>query len=418
MQKQDQNISEQNSNWIKTIKKLHFLIKPSSLFFAVISHSFLLKKNQHSLFVVSDNETIKEILIQYQENIIHEFNKLFNENISTLIVQTINEEHEIIKKHEIISNFKKEEQNENEFDWKYFFNDKAISQIINFINNNDIKLLLITGEANSGKSFLLERILEYLRRNNKTANQYDLSSFNFLVDDTKKENNAFFLIDNIEELSDKKTKNLIYSISLNNNKFIATFKNISTTFIQNLRINQINYISINLLTINKATVDKILKQKIKFTIYPDAYDILLNYLFTNPKEIDNLLRAINLFYEQNNNKIVYKKDIDNILKSLDIDISTKNVDKSINKILSYLNITYKELIGTCRERKYVIARSLVAYYLKNTYDYTFEHISFILKKKSHSTIINLIKYYKNKLMNNLEIKKIINILNIDNNINI
>ena len=418
MQKQDQNISEQNSNWIKTIKKLHLLIKPSSLFFAVISHSFLLKKNQHSLFVVSDNETIKEILIQYQENIIREFNKLFNENISTLIVQTRNEEHEIIKKHEIISNFKKEEQNENEFDWKYFFNDKAILQIINFINNNDIKLLLITGETNSGKSFLLERILEYLRRNNKTANQYDLSSFNFLVEDTKKENNAFFLIDNIEELSDKKTKNLIYSISLNNNKFIATFKNISTTFIQNLRINQINYISINLLTIDKATVDKILKQKIKFTIYPDAYDILLNYLFTNPKDIDNLLRAINLFYEQNNNKIVYKKDIDNILKSLNIDISTKNVDKSINKILSYLNITYKELIGNCRERKYVIARSLVAYYLKNTYDYTFEHISVILNKKSHSTIINLIRYYKNKLMNNLEIKKIINILNIDNNINI
>ena len=181
---------------------------------------------------------------------------------------------------------------------------------------------------------------------------------------------------------------------MNNNKFIATFKNISTTFIQNLRINQINYISINLLTINKATVDKILKQKIKFTIYPDAYDILLNYLFTNPK------------------------DIDNILNSLDIDISTKNVDKSINKILSYLNITYKELIGNCRERKYVIARSLVAYYLKNTYDYTFEHISLILNKKSHSTIINLIRYYKNKLMNNLEIKKIINILNIDNNINI
>ncbi|MBO6042264.1 hypothetical protein J6P52_03805 [bacterium] len=76
----------------------------------------MLKKNQHTLFVVSDNETIKEILIQYQENIIHEFNKLFNENISTLIVQTRNEEHEIIKKDEIISNFKKEEQNENEFD--------------------------------------------------------------------------------------------------------------------------------------------------------------------------------------------------------------------------------------------------------------------------------------------------------------
>ena len=107
---------------------------------------------------------------------------------------------------------------------------------------------------------------------------------------------------------------------------------------------------------------------------------MLNYLFTNPKEIDNLLRAINLFYEQNNNKIVYKKDIDNILKSLDIDISTKNVDKSINKILSYLNMSYKELIGTCREKICYCSQFSNILFKKNKYIYMFERICFILKK--------------------------------------
>ena len=412
MQKQEQNISEQNLAWIKTIKKLQSLIKPSSLFFAIISHSFLIKQTPTDLYIIAENKTIMEVLMQFQKKIINQFNELFNTNISNLFINTKNEKQEFNEKNNIneetIEKEKSEAQKtENVFDWKYFFNDKAIQQILNFINNSNTKLLLITGNTNSGKSFLLERILQYLRTNNKTANQYDISSFNFLIDDTKKENDSFFLIDNIEELSEKKTKNLIYSVSLNNNKFIATSKNITQFFLQNLLINQIPYMSINLLSINKLTVDKILKQKIKFTIYPDAYEILLNYLISNPKDIDNLLRSINLFYEQNNNKIVYKKDIDNILKVLDIDISTKNVDKSINKILSYLDVTYEQLLGSCRQRKYVIARSLIAYYLKNTYDYTFQHISQILNRKSHSTIINLLNYYKNKLMNNSEIKNII-----------
>ena len=104
--------------------------------------------------------------------------------------------------------------------------------IKSFINGND-QTLFIYGQKNAGKSFLLDRILEYLRINcKKIVEKFNSSTINYI--DTEKEP-MYVLIDNIEDFSDQKIT-FLFELILHSkkNKFIITCNSLPNKLIDQL----------------------------------------------------------------------------------------------------------------------------------------------------------------------------------------
>ena len=134
---------------------------------------------------------------------------------------------------------------------------------------------------------------------------------------------------------------------------------------------------------------------------------MIDFLLNDPKSIDRLLSTIELFYQQNNQKVISKSDIDMLLQILDIDLKTRKVDKLIKDIANKLNVSIEAIRSENRSKKYVTARSIVAYILRRKKNMTLTDIGKYLNRSSHSTIINLINFYEQKLVDNVDISRIV-----------
>ncbi|MBO6103702.1 hypothetical protein J6P04_01385 [bacterium] len=223
------------------------------------------------------------------------------------------------------------------------------------------------------------------------------------------------MIDNIEDFSEQKIS-FVFELILHSkkNKFIITCHSLPNKLIDQFIVHKKYYKTINLIPINRITIDKILKNNIKFAVYPEAYTLMIDFLLNDPKSIDTLLSAIELFYQQNNQKVISKSDIDMLLQILNIDLTTKKVDKLIKEIANKLNVSIEAIRSENRSKKYVTARSIVAYILRKKKNMTLTEIGKYLNRSSHSTIINLINFYEQKLVDNVDISNIVDKVDISN----
>ncbi|MBO7084883.1 hypothetical protein J6W20_03090 [bacterium] len=242
--------------------------------------------------------------------------------------------------------------------------------------------------------------------------KFNSSTINYI--DSKKEP-MYILIDNIEDFSEQKI-NFVFELILHSkkNKFIITCHSLPNILIDQFIVHKKYYKTVNLIPINRITIDKILKNNIKFAVYPEAYALMIDYLLNDPKSIDTLLSTIELFYQQNNQKVISKSDIDMLLQILDIDLKTKKVDKLIKEIANKLNVSIEAIRSENRSKKYVTARSIIAYILRKKKNMTLTEIGKYLNRSSHSTIINLINFYEQKLVDNVDISNIVNTVDISN----
>lgn len=405
MKKIEQNISELNVFWKKTLKKLSSLIKPLQIISLLINETRIVEISDGKIFLNCDNESLKKIIKNNSEKILMQFKSISEmQNINEIIfdsnIKTV--------KNEEIANI----SNKEKFNWLYFNADESLKKIENFILNKNAKknVLIIQGEKNSGKSFLLEQILRFIRFFKNKGNIFTLSTFSYLINIDMNVVDNFFLYDNIESLPNNKIDELFKVMANKRNFFILSTS--LTDFIDNKIFKKIDNKSVDIVNLNvidNDSIDKIIKSRIKFTIYPTSYSLLISYLKNNPKDIDNLLSTINLFYKQNDEKIVYKRDIDNVLKMLNIDTTSVDVEKVLKTVAQKLDLRVADLLSQSRKRKYIVARSLVAYVLRNKYKLSLKEIGYKLNKKSHSTIINLLDFYNNRLIDNVEISNIYNI---------
>ena len=403
MQNIEQIRYDLKSWWINSLKNLQYLKMPKQLFFNLIKNVFPVKLENNILYLHCPNTVLAHAIDQYRDAILNELKK--NKDLSDLKSIFIdNKSVDKTTKQDVDNSEEKVE-----YSWRYFENDDAINLIKKFISGND-QTLFIYGQNNSGKSFLLDRILEYLRINcKKTVEKFNSSTINYI--DVDKEP-MYVLIDNIEDFSDQKVTAL-FDLILHNkkNKFIITCHSLPNKLIDQFIVYKKYYRTVNLIPINRITIDKILKNNIKFAVYPEAYKLMIDFLLNDPKSIDRLLSTIQLFYQQNNQKVISKTDIDMLLQILNIDIATKKVDKLIKEIANKLNVSVEAIRSDNRSKKYVIARSIVAYVLRKKKNMTLALIGKHLNRSSHSTIINLINFYEQKLVDNVDISNIVN--NID-----
>ena len=387
------------SLWINSIKNLQYLKIPKQLFFNLIKNVSPIKLENNVLYVHCYNTVLSHAVNQYRNEILQELRK--NDNLTKL--QSIFIDNEKVDK--IPKNNVDKSELEIQYAWRYFENDEAIKLIKSFIEGND-QTLFIYGQKNAGKSFLLDRILEYLRINcRKNVEKFNSSTINYI--DIEK-GPMYVLIDNIEDFSDQKIT-FIFELILHNkkNKFIITCHSLPNKLIDQFIVHKKYYRTVHLIPINRITIDKILKNNIKFAVYPEAYTLMIDFLLNDPKSIDRLLSTIELFYQQNNQKVINKSDIDMLLQILDIDLKTKKVDKLIKEIANKLNVSIEAIRSENRSKKYVTARSIVAYILRRKKNMTLNDIGKYLNRSSHSTIINLINFYEQKLVDNVDISRII-----------
>ena len=394
------------SLWINSLKNLQYLKIPKQLFFNLIKNVSPIKLENNILFLHCSNTVLAHAIDQFRDAILTELRK--NENLSKL--QSIFIDSEKVDKvpNQNVDNSREE----IEYAWRYFENDEAIKLIKNFVNGTD-QTLFIYGQKNAGKSFLLDRILEYLRINcKKIAEKFNNSTINYI--DTKKEP-MYILIDNIEDFSDQKIS-FLFELILHSkkNKFIITCHSLPNKLIDQFIVHKKYYKTVHLIPINRITIDKILKNNIKFAVYPEAYTLMIEFLLNDPKSIDTLLSAIELFYQQNNQKVISKADIDMLLQILNIDLTTKKVDKLIKEIANKLNVSVEAIRSENRSRKYVTARSIVAYIFRKKKNMPLTAIGKYLNRSSHSTIINLISFYEQKLVDNVDISRIVDSIDISN----
>ena len=394
------------SLWINSLKNLQYLKIPKQLFFNLIKNVSPVKLENNILYLHCSNTVLAHAIDEFRDAILNELRK--NENLTKLQSLFIDNNKVDKLSTQNVDNSKAE----IEYAWRYFENDEAIKLIKNFVNGSD-QTLFIYGQKNAGKSFLLDRILEYLRINcKKIAEKFNSSTINYI--DSNKEP-MYILIDNIEDFSEQKIS-FVFELILHSkkNKFIITCHSLPNKLIDQFIVHKKYYKTINLIPINRITIDKILKNNIKFAVYPEAYTLMIDFLLNDPKSIDTLLSAIELFYQQNNQKVISKADIDMLLQILDIDLKTKKVDKLIKEIANKLNVSIEAIRSENRSKKYVTARSIVAYILRKKKNMTLTEIGKYLNRSSHSTIINLINFYEQKLVDNVDISNIVNMVDISN----
>ena len=394
------------SLWINSLKNLQYLKIPKQLFFNLIKNVSPVKLENNILYLHCSNTVLAHAIDEFRDAILNELRK--NENLTKLQSLFIDNNKVDKPSTQNVDNSKAE----IEYAWRYFENDEAIKLIKNFVNGSD-QTLFIYGQKNAGKSFLLDRILEYLRINcKKVAEKFNSSTINYI--DSNKEP-MYILIDNIEDFSEQKIS-FVFELILHSkkNKFIITCHSLPNKLIDQFIVHKKYYKTINLIPINRITIDKILKNNIKFAVYPEAYTLMIDFLLNDPKSIDTLLSAIELFYQQNNQKVISKSDIDMLLQILNIDLTTKKVDKLIKEIANKLNVSIEAIRSENRSKKYVTARSIVAYILRKKKNMTLTEIGKYLNRSSHSTIINLINFYEQKLVDNVDISNIVDQVDISN----
>lgn len=187
------------------------------------------------------------------------------------------------------------------------------------------KILLITGESNSGKTFLMNKISEYLKYFSEKEihtintenhfspiinkiNVYDINFSETIIEKLKTLKNSIIIIDNISSIIfTRYSNNLTFNKILLLKKFIQTLREISIDNNLQLIIVKQNYNFLNFNNYNTETTvqsadivcltykeDNILKMKILKSRYGcnynGSYDINLSPLIRKRK-IENLLKT-------------------------------------------------------------------------------------------------------------------------------
>ncbi len=157
----------------------------------------------------------------------------------------------------------------------------------------------------------------------------------------------------------------------------------------------------------------ILKKKVSESTNVEVEDSVLDFIasvFTNNiRELEGAFTrvlyyctAVNLPITLDNAKEALAPLLNN--KRLSNNHNESNFSKVQDVVASFFNITIDDLIGSKRQAKFVLARHIAMYILKNTYGLSYKKIGSLFSNRDHSTIISGCDKIENELKVNEEIK--------------
>jgi chromosomal replication initiator protein len=298
--------------------------------------------------------------------------------------------------------------------------------------------LYIFGDVGLGKTHLMECIGNYAIENNinlkvlyvKTdqfIEDYASAAQNKTFDDFSKkyEDIDILLVDDIQFLSGKNKTQLeffkIFEKLKDNNKQIVITSDRPASDLYDIMSRLTSRFEWGLsVDISKPNLDhriSILKKKLSIEtsdpelISEDILEYIASVFDNNIRELEGALKRVLFYCTAFNYKFTIENTKDalkNLINSKNIgskDIDRNNYNNILDIVSNYYNINTSDLLSKKRQKKYVFARQISMYIIKNLYDLTFKRIGQIFNGRDHSTVIYGIEQISNYIQTDESVKK-------------
>jgi chromosomal replication initiator protein len=172
--------------------------------------------------------------------------------------------------------------------------------------------------------------------------------------------------------------------------------------------------------ISKPNLDhriSILKKKLSIEtsdpelISEDILEYIASVFDNNIRELEGALKRVLFYCTAFNYKFTIENTKDalkNLINSKNIgskDIDRNNYNNILDIVSNYYNINTSDLLSKKRQKKYVFARQISMYIIKDLYDLTFKRIGQIFNGRDHSTVIYGIEQISNYIQTDESVKK-------------
>jgi chromosomal replication initiator protein len=298
--------------------------------------------------------------------------------------------------------------------------------------------LYIFGDVGLGKTHLMECIGNYAIENNinlkvlyvKTdqfIEDYASAAQNKTFDDFSKkyEDIDILLVDDIQFLSGKNKTQLeffkIFEKLKDNNKQIVITSDRPASDLYDIMSRLTSRFEWGLsVDISKPNLDhriSILKKKLSIEtsdpelISEDILEYIASVFDNNIRELEGALKRVLFYCTAFNYKFTIENTKDalkNLINSKNIgskDIDRNNYNNILDIVSNYYNINTTDLLSKKRQKKYVFARQISMYIIKDLYDLTFKRIGQIFNGRDHSTVIYGIEQISNYIQTDDSVKK-------------
>lgn len=298
--------------------------------------------------------------------------------------------------------------------------------------------LYIFGDVGLGKTHLMECIGNYALENNinlkvlyvKTdqfIEDYASAAQNKTFDDFSKkyEDVDILLVDDIQFLSGKTKTQLeffkIFEKLKDNNKQIVITSDRPASDLYDIMSRLTSRFEWGLsVDISKPNLDhriSILKKKLSIEtsdpelISEEILEYIASVFDNNIRELEGALKRVLFYCTAFNYKFTIENTKDalkNLINSKNVgskDIDKNNYNNILDVVSNYYNINTSDLLSKKRQKKYVFARQISMYIIKDLYDLTFKRIGQIFNGRDHSTVIYGIEQISNYIQTDDSVKK-------------
>ena len=298
--------------------------------------------------------------------------------------------------------------------------------------------LYIFGDVGLGKTHLMECIGNYALENNINLKVLYVKTDQFIEDYASAAQNKTFdnfskkyedidilLVDDIQFLSGKNKTQLeffkIFEKLKDNNKQIVITSDRPASDLYDIMSRLTSRFEWGLsVDISKPNLDhriSILKKKLSIEtsdpelISEDILEYIASVFDNNIRELEGALKRVLFYCTAFNYKFTIENTKDalkNLINSKNIgskDIDRNNYNNILDIVSNYYNINTSDLLSKKRQKKYVFARQISMYIIKDLYDLTFKRIGQIFNGRDHSTVIYGIEQISNYIQTDESIKK-------------
>jgi chromosomal replication initiator protein len=437
--------------WKLTLKLLQDKISDRSLYSSFIEPCYLASLENGEAILVTESIIAKKVLENDHQQVISScLNKVTESSYTLKIIFKDELKKENISTTKTSSKSKKVNFFENSLlQEKFTFDNfvvgkanKEAFQAAKYVSKNQGKFnpLFIYSQSGLGKTHLLHAIGNYVKDTNSSKKVLYISTddfinefVNYATGDSDKESlKDFFrtidylLIDDIQLLCKKPATEImffnVFNLLVDSGKQIVITSDRSPNQLEGLEDRLVSRFSQGLsVNIEKPSLDTLIeisKMKIKSNGFdPSIFDDdALEYLTvnnsTNIRVLEGALNRILFFNIDSDNidritidivKRAFEKDIETIKKGEKL-----SVDKIINFVSNYYNLTPNQLLSSVKTSQIALARAIAMYLSRKLLNMSYPSIATAFKKKDHTTVISACKKVDNLIKTDDSMKKIIN----------
>ena len=431
------NILEVKQKFNNAIKDLKNEIENEVFYNNHVLMSKFHKLDQNNLYVLVENEFIKEVLSDYSNEFDESFSRHFNMTINTIFVTEEEKNTKIIKTKKFIEERKSYVTNlDKRLTFSNLvvgvFNENAVKAASMLIDNlGSWNSLFIYGGTGLGKTHLLNAIGNEFLKKNPEKNVFYLQTEDFYRNvysaiskggiEVENYKDSFkdidlLLVDDIQFLNNKEKTNEIFFTIFNNlirnNKYVvlSSDKIPNALAIEDRMISRFNsglQIKINkpdLESVKRIIIMKVNESNRKNQFTKGAVEFLANRFNADVRVLEGLINKI-VFHSVlslNKEEIINEDKIREIIdQDTEFDYISKNISINpeiiIETICLAYNVDVKSILSKKRNQEYSFPRKVCMYVLRKKLDYSYNQIGTIFSNRNHSTVIESIKDVETKI---------------------